>query len=258
MSWWNHRVLAVMCVLAGFEAGVPKLLAQTLPFDHVHLATPDAGKAAEWYMKYLGATKAEGATPRVAFGPVLVLFQQLADAPPSAGSVVDHIGLSFANLDAKMAEFQAAGIKIVSPVRDAPGLFKLAFIEDPWGVKIEVVQDAETLGFHHVHLRATDPESMYKWLSASFGGERTKLKGRLDALKYGNVWVLVQKADQEPAASAGHAIEHIGWRPLNLDATAAELKGKGVKFSGEPRALGALRIAFVEGPSGLRIELVQR
>ena len=50
---------------------------------------------------------------------------------PSAGSAIDHIGISFANLDEKMKEFQAAGIKIVTPVREVPGLFKLGFIEDP-------------------------------------------------------------------------------------------------------------------------------
>jgi catechol 2,3-dioxygenase-like lactoylglutathione lyase family enzyme len=97
-----------------------------------------------------------------------------------------------------------------------------------------------------------------KWIAENFGGERVKLKGRIDALKYGSVWVLAQKSNEETAASNGRAIHHLSWRAANLDKTATDLKAKGVKFTMEPRPYGALRIAFVEGPSGLRVELVQR
>ncbi len=143
------------------------------------------------------------------------MFLQKADAKPSSGSAIDHIGFSFADLDAKMKEFEAAGVKIVTPARDVPGLFKLAFVEDPWGTRIEVVQDPERLGLHHVHMRGPDPEEVFSWLQAKFGGQRTKLKGRIDAIKYSapgfsDMWILVQKGDAEP--SEGHAIDHIGWR----------------------------------------------
>src|ERR1017187_6809174 len=64
-----------------------------------------------------------------------------ADAKPSSGRAVDHVGFSFADVDAKMKEFETAGIKIVTPAREVHGLFKLGFVEDPWGTNIEVVQD---------------------------------------------------------------------------------------------------------------------
>jgi len=231
---------------------------QTAPYDHVHLSVPDPAKAAEWYIKYMGGAKA-GAND-VSFGSTLLMFRKAEGAPGSTGSVIDHIGFSFSDLDAKMKELQTpeAGAKVTMAVRDVPNLFKLGFIEDPWGVKIEVVQDPETPGFHHIHLRATDPEGLMKWISDSFGGERAKLKGRIDGLKYGPVWVLAQKSNEETAASNGRAIDHLGWRAVNLDKTSAELKAKGVKFTMEPRAYGSLRIAFVDGPAGLKVELVQR
>ena len=50
-----------------------------------------------------------------------------------------------------------------TPVRDVSGLFKLGFIEDPWGTRIEVVQDPQKLGLHHVHLRAPDPDATLAW-----------------------------------------------------------------------------------------------
>jgi catechol 2,3-dioxygenase-like lactoylglutathione lyase family enzyme len=149
-------------------------------YDHVHFGVPDPLKAVEWYAKYMGGQPGPAGEPgdRLLFGKIRFIFLKTDNPLPSAGSAIDHIGFSFSDLDAKMKEFEAAGIKVVTPVREVPGLFKLGFIEDPWGAKIEVVQDPETLGFHHVHLRAPDPEATLKWYLDMFGGERTKLKGQ--------------------------------------------------------------------------------
>ena len=157
-----------------------------------------------------------------------------------------------------MKELEAAGIKVVTPVQAMPGLWKRAVIEDPWGVKIELVQDPELLGFHHIVLRVPDPEGSLKWYVDAFGGERTKIKGRIDAVTYGHVYLLVLKGDGV-APSQGRAIDHLGWGPTDMDATAAALRAKGVKFTAEPQdkpnAFGH-RAAYVEGPAGVRIELV--
>src|SRR5438309_847128 len=132
---------ALFTILLGGAAGSET---PTLPYDHMHFGVPDPAKAVEWYGKYLGGKPGPQGEPpdRVLFGATRFAFLK-NDAPqPSEGSAIDHIGLSFADLDAKMKELEGAGVKIVSPVRDVPGLFKLAFIEDPWGTKIELVQDA--------------------------------------------------------------------------------------------------------------------
>ena len=90
-----------------------------------------------------------------------------------------------------------------------------------------------------------------------FGGQRAKLKGRADALKYGDVWILAQKGDATP--SEGHAIDHIGWRTtMDLSAKATELKGKGVKFTTDPQPFRNIHISYVEGPAAIKIELLQR
>jgi len=254
--------LAVVTALAGSAAGQTP----TMPYDHVHLSVPDQAKAVEWYTKNFGGKPTTENTERLMFGSTRLIFLKNANGLPSAGSSIDHIGFSFADLDAKMKEFEAAGVKIVTPVRDVAGLFKLGFVEDPWGTRIEVVQDPELLGLHHIHLRSADPEEMLTWLLAKFGGERTKLKGRIDAVRYSapgfsDMWVLVQKGESTP--SAGHAVDHIGWRATNLDAKIAELKAKAVKVTAEPQALtlgdkSIIHFAYVEGPAGTRIELVQR
>ena len=75
------------------------------------------------------------------------------------------------------------------------------------------------------------------------------------------VWILAQRGESVP--SQGHSIDHVGFRPLNVDASVAELKTRNVKITTEPRPLTfvngtTVRLAFVEGSDGVRIELVQR
>ena len=86
---------------------------QTAPYDHVHLSVPDPAKAAEWYIKYMGGTKGAGAN-EVSFGSTLLMFRKADGAAGSVGSVIDHIGFSFSDLDAKMKELQTpeAGAKV--------------------------------------------------------------------------------------------------------------------------------------------------
>ena len=250
--------------LAAFAGSAP---AQTFPYDHIHLNVPDPTAAANWYEKYFGARANPEGPNRLMFGSTRLMFLQKDDAKPSSGSAIDHIGFSFADLDAKMKEFQAAGIKIVTPARDVPGLFKLAFVEDPWGTRIEVVQDPELLGLHHIHMRGPNPDEVFTWLLAKFGGERTKLKGRIDAVKYSSpgfsdMWILVQRGEAEP--SEGRAIDHIGWRSTGpLAKTVDDLRAKGVTILTEPRPLRmpngpGVNFSYVAGPAGAKIELVER
>ena len=263
------RQLMLSAVLTIFALGcfARSCAAQTFPYDHIHLNVPDPASAAGWYEKYFGARRTTEGPDRLMFGSTRLLFVKKADAKPSAGSAIDHIGFSVSDIDAKMKEFEAAGIKVVAPVRDVPGLFKLGFIEDPWGTRIEVVQDPELLGLHHIHMRGPNPDDVFAWLVAKFGGQRTKFKGSRDAIKYSapgfsDVWILVQKGDAEP--SEGHAIDHIGWRSTGpLSKTIDDLRGSGVTVLTEPAPLPlphgpTINFAYVAGPAGAKIEIVER
>jgi catechol 2,3-dioxygenase-like lactoylglutathione lyase family enzyme len=263
------RQIILSAALASFALGTfaGSSAAQTFPYDHIHVNVPDQAAAASWYEKYFGGRRITEAPDRLMFGSTRFLFLKKADAKPSSGSAIDHVGFSFADLDAKMKEFEAAGIKIVTPAREIPGLFKVAFVEDPWGTRIEIVQDPELLGLHHIHMRGPNPDEVFTWLLAKFGGQRTKLKGRLDAVKYSaagfsDMWILVQRGDAEP--SEGHAIDHIGWRSTGaLAKTIDGLRAQNVTVLTEPRPLTlpngpAINFSYVAGPAGAKIEIVER
>lgn len=233
--------------------------ARAADWHHLHLTAPDPHAAVEWYAKYMeGKTEKFSETSEAAvFGKTLVLFlKKDAGFPGSVGTAVDHIGWSFKDLDAKMKEFEAAKIKIIAPAKPL-GKIKFGFIEDPWGTKIEVMQDPDLIGFHHVHLYSPDPDATLKWYAASFGGEPTRFSGVLPAIKYNDMWLICQKTTKELVPTKGHSVDHLGFSFPDLDAAATKLKGQGVKFSMEPRPYGKLKIAFLGGPDGVNIELVQ-
>ena len=150
-------------------------------------------EAAQWYIRHMGCEVMRDRTDRCQFGTMYLAFRPGPAEGGSDGSAVNHIGLSFADLAAKIQELEAAGVTIVTPLREAPGLFKLAFVEDPWGTRIEVVEDPASLGFHHVHLRSANPEATLTWYHTLLGGQRATLKGRLDGLLYGKAWLLATR-----------------------------------------------------------------
>jgi catechol 2,3-dioxygenase-like lactoylglutathione lyase family enzyme len=227
------RLIAAAFITAFFTAGSAGAQT-TLPFDHVHLAAPDQAEAVAWYQKTFGGqTTAEG-KDRLLFGTTRFIWLKSGTAQPSADAAIDHIAFSLADR--------------------APGI-----IRDPWGVTIEILNDPALRGFHHVHLNAIDPAASLAWYAQRFGGTRVKYKGD-DALKYGDVMVIVQKARARVAPSVDHALDHIGWRVPDLDRTLADLKGirilQGV--TNLQLANGPVRYSFVEDPGGVKIELVQR
>jgi predicted enzyme related to lactoylglutathione lyase len=238
-------------------------LARAADYHHVHLAAPKAAEAVQWYIANIGCT-AMNRPDACQIGTTQLIFASRRSDAGSEGSGVDHIGFSFADLTAKMRAFADAGVKITTPAREVPGLFKLGFIEDPWGTRIEVVEDRETLGFHHIHLQSANPEATMKWYQNVFGGQSERLKGRIDGLRYGSVWLLIDQVNegQPLAATQGRSIDHLGFAFPDLDAAAAEMKKKGVMFQTEPRpftnAAGQnMKISFVVGPDDVRIEVVQ-
>ena len=247
---------AICCFAAAAVGAASDTPVRTVGYDNVHIRVSDPAKAVEWYVQHL-----EGTTPvagQVYFGKALIAVVKTNDPKPSAGSVIDHIGFSFADIAAKVNELAAAGAKVVSPPKEAPGIFKYAYVEDPWGIKIELVEDSEKLGFHHVHLSVKDPQATLAWYRETFGGESARLRGKLDGLRYDGVWLFAAKATDDPAPSADRAIMSFGLRVANIQEATNTLQGRGIKFPVAPRQLGNLWYAFAEDPNGIRVELLQR
>ena len=259
----NRGAIAALALLCWLASGSLFAQSPSKMYDHIHMAVPDPQASATWYLENIGGERVDGRDDRLLFNRTRVMW--LSDRGetrrPSEGSVVDHIGYSFTDLDAKVEQLVAAGATLQGEIRDIPGLFKLAFMVDPWGTRIEVIEDFQHLGLHHVHLRDPDPASALDWYENMFGGVRLNLKGRIPGLFYpGNVWLLVSEGDTFPSTEG--TIDHIGWRAPVLADTVSELTGRGAVVSREPREMqlpnGMIEFFYIEGPHGANVELVWR
>jgi lactoylglutathione lyase len=127
--------------------------------------------------------------------------------------------------------------------------------------------------YDHVHLRSADPDAMGRFFETMFGAEvkrdiyppGTLYPGQMRvSMNVGGQKVLVAPAHpHDPTAAAPlfpyYGVEHIGLTVDDVDAACEELRAKGAEIAIGPltRSPG-LRLAFVRGPEGVMVELVQR
>jgi lactoylglutathione lyase len=253
----SRRMLGVCLLVFALLNAVFSPLTRAAVFHHVHLNSTDPVAAAKWYAdNWGGEEKKVGIFSATGFGKVVfIYFKAKPGFDGSQGSVVDHIGFSVPNLEAKLKELAEAKVEIVSGI-EQEGPIRFAYAKDPWGTLIEIVEDPEIQGFHHVHLASVKPEDTLAWYTSAFGGQVSRFAGQVPGIRYGDVWLLVKPVKDAPAPTKGRSIDHISWGFEDLDAEAARLKAQGVKFTTEPIRFGSGKIAFVVDPTGVLIELV--
>lgn len=120
----------------------------------------------------------------------------------------------------------------------------------------------------HLHLISPDIERTKDWYCDVFGGKVTfegQFKGNkvyyVDLNGF-NIILIERLPDEEPlpaTVQSREGLDHFGLAVQDMDAAVRELKGKGLKFVVEPTQVRpGLRIAYVEGPDKVRIELSER
>ena len=121
--------------------------------------------------------------------------------------------------------------------------------------------------FDHIHLFTADPEGMATYFESMFGAEviRSSPGGqpRID-LKLGGADIFILDVSGNPNAAEGAAhphrgLDHFGLSVREIDKVCDALKAKGAKFTRGPVTIRpGTRIAFIEGPEGVSIELLER
>jgi len=120
--------------------------------DHLHLRSTDPEGAARFYTEMLGAKRTgemmSGNALRVTLnlGGLNVFLEEVPPGTPSTPKPpflgVEHVGLAVTGFDAAVAELKAKGVVFVKePSSPRPGV-KIAFIQAPDGVQIEILERA--------------------------------------------------------------------------------------------------------------------
>lgn len=238
--------------------------ASAAKWDHVHILVQDTKMAAAWYAEHFGGTVTKsGPFDAVLFGPDLVKFRK---SPPktkgSKGSSIGQIGFSYPDVEMKLKDLESSSVKVLSRVtvieNAERGPLHYAYVEDPWGTRITLVNDDSVSGFHHVHVYSETPDATIAWYAKNFGGTITTLKGipELRGIQYGDMWLLVEQG-KSPEPSTGHSIDHMGWNFEDFDEAIARFREQNTEFALEPQPEEHPTMAYIVGPDGAKTEIVR-
>ncbi len=186
-------------------------------FDCLALNAADPHAAADWYARHFRGellAPGDGAAARFGAGSGTArLHWRGAPAPgPSLGTGLDHSGWSTDRLDELHAALLADGAtEFAEPRHFGPAKLYISFVTDPWGAKIELLEDAAHSGFHHVHVLGPDCEEDRAWLLERAPGRAETFKDILLAVNYGTMRVLFRQTDDDLEPTAGRAIDHLAW-----------------------------------------------
>jgi lactoylglutathione lyase len=256
------RTTILLCaVCLAMFAGAANAQTQSY-FDHVDVATPDLDTGKAWYVQHLGG-RLDSRPDHVWFSNTwFVVLLKSSTAKPSAESPIEHLAFSFPDIDAKVKELVAAGSKVVTPVQNVRGWFKTAVVDEPHGLRIELIEDPATTGFHHIHMKVPDPDSVSKWFQRFLGGKPIKVKN-VSGLQYGDFRLLIDKGAPK-APSAGTVTDHLAFRveKASYDPLMADMKAQNVPVQKAPQSykVGAISgtSGYIEGPAATRIEVLER
>ena len=122
-------------------------------------------------------------------------------------------------------------------------------------------------GFDHIHYISNNIEEMAKYFERIFGGKeigRVEVRGypmiRMDVLGMTISFLGTEpNAVQLDPGKGKRGLDHIGFKVKNLEETLEDVKKKGVKVAIGPSVTPAgVKFAFIDGPEGIRIELVEK
>jgi catechol 2,3-dioxygenase-like lactoylglutathione lyase family enzyme len=241
------------------SAQLPAGNAAGVATGHIHLAVMDVDRAKAIWLAFGAKEITSGRLQLLGFPGVYVMLAQRAPTASSAGSVIDHIGFAVKDLESYKQKLLDQGAKIVAE----NAKLGLVIGELPEGALVEFRSEpsiTHPIEFHHVHLKAADPGALQAWYVDTFGAEKSSRMNLPSAVvPGGRIDLLKAAANTTIEPSKGRAIDHIGFEVDDLDAFAAKLKAKGIKFDREPATVEAigLKIAFITDPAGTYIELTQ-
>jgi lactoylglutathione lyase len=251
--------LLVLIATGNALAQLPAGNAAGVATGHIHLAVADVDKAKAIWLAFGAKDIASGNLKALGFPGIYIMLAQRAPTASSAGSVVDHIGFAVKDLALYKQKLVDNGARIVAE----NATLGLVIGELPEGAVIEFRSEpdiAHAIEFHHVHLKSADSDALQAWYIDTFSAEKsTRMNLPSAVVPGGRVDFLKAAADTTMAPSKGRAIDHIGFEVDDLDAFAATLRAKGIKFDREPQMIDAIgvKIAFITDPAGTYIELTQ-
>jgi catechol 2,3-dioxygenase-like lactoylglutathione lyase family enzyme len=244
--------------------------AQPAPFNqvgvtmgHWHLASKDVEANKKLFLAMGGKLYMPGGNPLIMFPGLyinLVLGNEKGEGG-TQGSVVNHVGFIVDNVQKRVAEWKAAGVKVLP---GGNGRLDQAYVETPDGVRMEILEDrTQTMPIRNEHMHFFLPEAeipkAQAWYVKTFGGKASTRNGGV-VVDIPGVQIRFAKADSKQAPTRHRVLDHIGFDVKDHPAFVKKIEAEGIKLDEPPRTnpQGGNTITYITDPWGTRIELVQR
>lgn len=263
----TRRTLVAWLFASALTAGTAA--AQPAPYNdigltmgHWHIAAKDVEADKKIFMAMGGKLFMPGGNPLIMFPGIyinLVLGTEKGDGG-SEGSVINHVGFIVDNVQQRVAQWKAAGVKVL------PGLnsrVDQAFVVTPDGVRIEILEDkTQKMPIRHEHVHLSLPESelpkAQAWYAKTFGG-KIGTRNNQPTVDLPGAQIRFARADTKQAPTRGRVLDHIGFDVKDHAAIVKKVTGEGITLD-EPvrKSAAGNTITYITDPWGTRIELVQR
>jgi catechol 2,3-dioxygenase-like lactoylglutathione lyase family enzyme len=243
--------------------------AQSAPFNqvgvtmgHWHIASKDVEANKRLFLAMGGKLYTPGGNPLIMFPGVLInlnLGTEKGDGG-SQGSVVNHVGFIVDDVQKRVAQWKAAGVKVLPGGNNR---LDQAFVETPDGLRIEILEDktqSMPIRNEHVHLFLTESEipKAQAWYAKTFGG-KTGTRNNAPVVDIPGVQIRFTKADTKQAPTRGRVLDHIGFDVKDHAAFVKKIQAEGIKLDEPVRTGGNGNIiTYITDPWGTRIEIIQR
>src|SRR5436853_3151115 len=256
-------LLLVLTLTARTAAAQPAPFNQTgVTMGHWHIASKDVEANKKLFLAMGGKLFMPGGNPLIMFPGVYINLNLGTEKGNGGtqGSVVNHVGFIVNNVQARVAQWKAAGVTVLPGNNNR---LDQAFVETPDGVRIEILEDktqSMPIRNEHVHLFLTETEipKAQAWYAKTFGG-RTGTRNNAPVVDIPGVQIRFTKADTKQAPTRGRVLDHIGFDVKDHQAFVKKIQAEGIKLD-EPvrKAPNGSTITYITDPWGTRIEIIQR
>jgi catechol 2,3-dioxygenase-like lactoylglutathione lyase family enzyme len=261
-------LLFVSMLAAGTAAAQPAPVNQAgVTMGHWHIASKDVEANKKLFLAMGGKLYMPGGQPLIMFPGLyisLILGNEKGDGG-TVGSVVNHVGFLVDNVQQRVAEWKAAGVRVLPGGALPTGGNRLdqAYVETPDGVRMEILEDkTQTVPIRneHIHLAlpAAEIPKAQAWYAKTFGGQ-TATRNNAPVVNLPGVQIRFNPADTKQAPTRGRVLDHFGFDVNDHAAFVKRLESEGIKLD-QPVGKGATgnTITYITDPWSTRIEIVQR
>jgi len=233
------RILFAALALASTLTASPAV-AQLAPYNaagltmgHWHIATKNVEAEKQLFLAMGGKLYNPGGQPLIAFPGVyisLILAGETGEGG-TVGSVVNHVGFVVDNVQKRVAEWKAAGVKVLPGGALPAGGNRLdqAYVETPDGVRMEILEDkTQTVPIRneHIHLAlpAAEVPKAVAWYARVFGGQAAT-RNNAPVVNLPGVQLRFNTADTPQAPTRHRVLDHIGFDVNDHAAFVKRLEG---------------------------------